>query len=568
MPNAPDTFESLPIDADRLCEGISKIGYLPWAALMDIGDNSVTAGARNVRITLDLRPDASLGTKGGVLAFRIWDDGSGMTDSQVRKALQLGSQGEYPPQSLSKFGLGLKSAGFSLGDRISVLSKHDGLLSHLWTLDRDVIRERGMYGTFSEDPPAELAELLDDVPSGTVIEITKLLPRQHSANRIRRDLVERLGVTYYEFLSRAVDPLKVTLHYGSKIETIEAVDFLFLADAKPSFDPDDYDCKSPVRTLTRELDNPLDPSGPKMKLEIAFFPQASMASFAAFSEAERARIKEYRVNRDTNGFFFYRNGRLLVWGDHLAGVTRNDITFRARLSFTDAHDELLHVDVSKQHLMVPEEIEEMLKTLARIPLAQARQASLLCTKLTREGIGVEGEEFNRLTEVFEEEDPDEDTGATPPAETRRKRRAALEEASKAVDSELDPGATDAGDNGESASETVEPSEPTFERVRYSTGITGSNIAVPGYDTVFDTYVRVNKNHPFYQLILNPLPPADKLRLAIEGLLFAAAIAENKTIQNTPASIEIDALQAIFEKYRRVLGQNLEAWLSARQDLFG
>jgi len=92
--------------------------------------------------------------------------------------------------------------------------------------------------------------------------------------------------------------------------------------------------------------------------------------------------------------------------------------------------------------------------------------------------------------------------------------------------------------------------------------------VPGYDTDFETYVRVNKNHPFYQLVLNPLPPADKLRLAIEGLLFAAAIAENKTIQNAPASIETDALQAIFEKYRRTLGQNLEAWLSARQDLFG
>lgn len=568
MPNVPDTFESLPIDADRLCEGISKIGYRPSAALMDIGDNSVTAGAHNVRITLELRPDASLGTKGGVSTFRIWDDGIGMTDDQVKKALQLGSQAEYPAQSLSKFGLGLKSAGFSLGDRISVLSKHDGLLSHLWTLDRDVIRERGVYGAFSEDPPAELAELLTEVSSGTVIEVTKVLPRQDSANRIRRELVERLGVTYYEFLARETDPLKITLHYGNKSEAIEAVDFLFLADAKPSFDPDDYDCKSPVRALTRELDNPLDPTGPKMKLDIAFFPQASMASFAAFTEAERARIKEYRIGRGNHGFFFYRNGRLIVWGDHLAGVTRNDITFRARLSFTDAHDELLHVDVSKQHLMVPEEVEETLKTLARIPLAQASQASQLCTKLTREGVGVEGEEFNRLTEVFEEEDPDEDTGATPPVEVRRKRREALEEHSKAVDSELDPAPADTHEAGEPAPETVEPSEPTFERVRYSSGITGSNIAVPGYDADFDTYVRINKNHPFYQLVLNPLPPADKLRMAIEGLLFVAAIAENKTIQNAPASIETDALQAIFDKYRRTLGQNLEAWLSGHQDLFG
>lgn len=568
MPNAPDTFESLPIDADRLCEGISKIGYRPSAALMDISDNSVTAGAQNVRITLDLRPDASLGTKGGVLAFRIWDDGVGMTDDQVKRALQLGSQGEYPAHSLSKFGLGLKSAGFSLGDRISVLSKHDGLLSHVWTLDRDVIRERGAYGAFSEDPPAELAELLVDVTSGTVIEITKVLPRQDSANRIRRELVERLGVTYCEFLARKVDPLKITLHYGNKTEAIEAVDFLFLADAKSSFDPDDYDCKSPIRALSHEIEHPIDPNGPPMKLEVAFFPTLSMASFAGFSEAERTRLKGYRVGRGNNGFFFYRNGRLIYWGDQLAGVNRNDITFRARLSFTTAHDELLHVDVSKQDLKVPEELEETLKTLIRIPLSQSRQASNLCEKRKNEGVGVEGEEFNRLTEVFEEEDPDEEAGLAPPPEVRRKRREVLDEASKALDSKLDEGAGDDVQTDENSTETAEPSVPTFERVRYSNGITGSNISVPGHDTDFDTFVRINKNHPFYQLVLNPLPPADKLRLAIEALLFAGAIAENKTIQNAPASIETEDLKAIFEKFRRNLGQNLEAWLSARQDLFG
>jgi len=567
MPDVPATFESLPIDADRLCEGISKIGYRPSAALMDIADNSVTAGARNVRIGFDLHPDATLSTKGGVSTFRIWDDGTGMTDEEVKKALQLGSRAEYPANSLSKFGLGLKSAGFSLGDRICVLSKHEGLLSHVWIVDRDVIRELSVYGAYSEDPPAELAEFLSDVPSGTVVEVTKLLPRQDSANRIRSELVQRFGVTYCEFLAREADPLRITLQYGKKEEAIEPVDFLFLDDAKPSFDPDTYDCRSPVRALSREIENPLDPSGPKMKLEIAVFPQASMTSFAGFSEAERQRIKEYRVGRGNHGFFFYRNGRLIVWGDHLAGVTRNDITFRARLSFTDAHDELLHVDVSKQHLMVPEEVEETLKTLARVPLAQSRQASELCTKLIREGVGIEGEEFNRLTEVFEEEDPDEGAGSTPPPEVRRKRREALEEASKAADPEPAPGPSKGLDGEVPAEETAEPAEPIFERVRYSTAIVGSNVAVPGYDTDYETYVRINKNHPFYQLVLNPLPPADRNRLAIESLLFAAAVAENKTIQNT-ANVDLEVLQAVFDKYRRTLSQNLEAWLMGRQDLFG
>lgn len=107
----------------------------------------------------------------------------------------------------------------------------------------------------------------------------------------------------------------------------------------------------------------------------------------------------------------------------------------------------------------------------------------------------------------------------------------------------------------------------FERVRYSTAIVGSNVAVPGFDTDFESFVRINKNHPFYQLVLNGTPPADKYRQAIESMLFAAAVAENKTVQNT-ANVELDVLQSIFDKYRRILSQNLEAWLMMNQDLFG
>lgn len=562
-----DTFEQLPIDADRLCEGISKIGYKPSAALMDIADNSVTAGAHNVKLSLELHPDASLSTRGGVAVFRIQDDGNGMTEEQVKSALQIGSRGDYPANSLSKFGLGLKSAGFSLGRRICVLSKQDGLITRAWIVDRDVIQERGAYGAYCEDPPAELVALLDDVSSGTVVEISKPLPRQDSANRIRSELVQRLGVTYFDFLSREEAPLKITLHYGKKEETIEPVDFLFLADAQPSFDPDTYDCKSPVRLLSREIENPTDPTGPKMKLEIALFPAAIMGSFAGFTESERQRIKDYRIARGNDGFFFYRNGRLIVWGDHIAGVTRNDITFRARLSFTDAHDELLHVDVSKQHLMVPEEVEETLKTLARVPLSQARQASELCTKLQREGVGVEGEEFNRRTEVFEEADPDEASGTSPPPEIKRQRREALEETSRSTEPEAPSEEEGATASSEPEVEPAEPAEPVFERVRYSNAIVGPNVALPGYDSDYESYVRINKNHTFYQLVLNPLPPADRYRQAIESLLFAAAVAENRTLQNT-VDVDLATLQAVFQKYRLTLSQNLEAWLMNNQDLFG
>ncbi len=163
-----------------------------------------------------------------------------------------------------------------------------------------------------------------------MVEVTKPLPRQDSANRIRSELKSRLGVTYYSFLADQTAPLCIQLRYGKKEQSIAPVDFLFLADAKSSFEPETYDCKSPVKLLRREIENPLDPGGPTMLLEAALFPQRTMANFAGFTSAERERIKSYDVGRGNDGFFLYRNGRLIVWGDHLPGVQRNDINFRAR----------------------------------------------------------------------------------------------------------------------------------------------------------------------------------------------------------------------------------------------
>ncbi len=214
--------------------------------------------------------------------------------------------------------------------------------------------------------------------------------------------------------------------------------------------------------------------------------------------------------------------------------------------------------------MVPEELEETLKVLIRVPLSQARQASELCTKLIREGVGVEGEEFNRRTEIFEEADPVEAAGQGPSPDVKRKRREVLQETSAATDPESpEPHPEPSAENAETPEEAV----PAFERVRYSSAIVGSNVALPGYDTDFESYVRINKNHIFYDLVLNPLPPADRFRQAIEAMLFAGAVAENRTLQNT-ANIELETLQALFSRYRLTLSQNLEAWLAANQDLFG
>ncbi|MBT6492796.1 MAG: ATP-binding protein, partial [Deltaproteobacteria bacterium] len=78
-----------------------------------IADNSIAAKATHIHIHLDVSPAKEFHQKNSVERYVIADNGNGMDETQVTNALKLGSAAGYPDQSLSKYGLGLKSAGFS-----------------------------------------------------------------------------------------------------------------------------------------------------------------------------------------------------------------------------------------------------------------------------------------------------------------------------------------------------------------------------------------------------------------------------------------------------------------------
>ena len=71
-------------DAGRLIDALSNIGYSLNAAVSDIIDNSIEAGAKNINITF---PDPN--KYGRILS--IADDGSGMTPKKLVNALCIGS---------------------------------------------------------------------------------------------------------------------------------------------------------------------------------------------------------------------------------------------------------------------------------------------------------------------------------------------------------------------------------------------------------------------------------------------------------------------------------------------
>lgn len=122
---------SAPPHAMAMLESLRGLGYSTSAALADIIDNSISAGAGEVR--LDFAWD------GPGSRITILDDGRGMEDAELESAMRLGDKNPLDTRStcdLGRFGMGLKTASFSQCRRLTVATIKGGVSSCLrWDLD-------------------------------------------------------------------------------------------------------------------------------------------------------------------------------------------------------------------------------------------------------------------------------------------------------------------------------------------------------------------------------------------------------------------------------------------------
>ncbi|MEU6158255.1 ATP-binding protein [Streptomyces sp. NPDC047130] len=102
--------------APRSVESLSHQGYSFEAAIADLIDNSIDAGATKVVISF-LRDGDRL------VSLLIIDDGRGMDEAGLDVAMTVGGQSEYAPDALGHFGAGLKAASLSHADSFSVISR-------------------------------------------------------------------------------------------------------------------------------------------------------------------------------------------------------------------------------------------------------------------------------------------------------------------------------------------------------------------------------------------------------------------------------------------------------------
>ena len=130
--------ESSNPSAEAMVLSLRAMGYDLSTAIADLIDNSISANATDIHVDFSWNSGAPW--------ILISDNGDGMSESELKKAMKPGSQSPNEIREvddLGRFGLGLKTASWSQCKKMTVLSRKKGKLSNrCWDLDHVVSEDK------------------------------------------------------------------------------------------------------------------------------------------------------------------------------------------------------------------------------------------------------------------------------------------------------------------------------------------------------------------------------------------------------------------------------------------
>ncbi|MCR1785416.1 ATP-binding protein [Nocardioides carbamazepini] len=341
--------------ADALIESLRAFGYSPEAAIADLVDNSVSAGAK--RIAVDFA------WSGANSRVTVSDDGGGMSENALVAAMRPGSTSpleDRDASDLGRFGLGLKTASFSQARELTVVSKTEEGDATTRRWDLDTVAASGEWRLL-RTAPAGAAVLQPPTTGGTTVTWSKLDRLvgdvgSDDAKAHRRFLdatarVQRhLEATFHRFLSGR-GRLRISVN-GQQIDSLDP--FMVHHPATQQLDAEELPYK-----------------GSLIKVAPYVLPHRSK-----LDDEEMARGAGLQGWNQQQGFYVYRSGRLLVQGDWLGlGLSKDEHTKLARIAveFPSSLDHAWQVDVKKSTARPPGELVEALRRIARATRSKAEE---------------------------------------------------------------------------------------------------------------------------------------------------------------------------------------------------
>lgn len=277
------------------------LNYALEAAVADLVDNSIDAGASNVLIRFMRRGPQ-------LVSLCIVDDGLGMDEAQLHDAMALGKRRDYGPNDLGHFGLGLKAASLGQARSLTVISRASGSRPCGMPWLKDNIGEDFMCDVVDQ----HYAEVLLSRPwlqatlgSGTVVRWDGVMnfPGARDAETTDRyieqvvpQLRNHLGLVFHRLIAKRA----VAITIDQEEADIGATGLL---QQVPPIDPFDYQMSGRPdypRTLSVRLN-----SG-TVELRCHMWPPRSQ--LPAF------RVPYSNCPDQGQGLYFYRHDRLLQAG--------------------------------------------------------------------------------------------------------------------------------------------------------------------------------------------------------------------------------------------------------------
>ena len=333
--------------ADVLMNSMRAMGYSFESAIADVIDNSVSAGASVVKVIFPIDPLESF--------VAICDNGCGMDPNQLFDAMKYGSEQKKDSRDendLGRFGLGLKAASLSQCRRLTVISKAKNEISaFVW--DLDVIEEKRDWlvieCTKEQIEQNRFSKWLDNYDSGTVVLWENF------------DLIEKASGNVYAELMKYQDSVAnyLSLIFHRYLNRTGGNSLCIFVNNYQLTGMDPFLENHNKTNIRKRVEIPIkDSTGVERMVVIQPYVLPFQKDLTTEDKRLSGGIENYRSKQ---GFYVYRNERLIVWGSWF-GRHRDELTKYARIKvdIPNTLDDIWGIDIKKQSAKIPASIKKRL----------------------------------------------------------------------------------------------------------------------------------------------------------------------------------------------------------------
>ncbi len=318
--------------APSLIESMRSLGYSFPSAIADLLDNSISARAQKITIVAEPNLNPSL---------VIFDDGCGMNQNELYEAMRYGSSNpleERNEDDLGRFGLGLKSASLSQCRKLVVVSKKENqVCGYSWDLDYVMEKQSWMLKGFSGEEIQKYphSELLDNVEHGTYIYLSEFDRIKEGTGNISEtfnkcldDMINHLALVFHRYIDEG---LKIVVN-GVEIESRDP--FLLNHSA-----------------TQRKRESSFHINGEKIVLKPYILPHLSK-----LTQDDLDKVGGKDRLRSDQGFYVYRNKRLIIWGTWFRLERKDELNKLARVmvDIPNSLDYMWSIDIKKSTATLPD----------------------------------------------------------------------------------------------------------------------------------------------------------------------------------------------------------------------